>query len=77
MGFVDLNDIALLKTLEYGLTIACPTNEGPNPPHCPLHDIRLLPTDERFKWVDALSDEEAVTCYIAHMNCYSETVAQN
>jgi hypothetical protein len=37
----------------------------------------LLPVEERFKWIDALSDEETVKHYIAHLNCYSERVAKN
>jgi hypothetical protein len=77
MTYIDLNSIEALKTFEYGLMIKCPLDGDPNPPFCQFHDIRLLPVEERFKWIDALSDEETVKHYIAHLNCYSERVAKN
>ena len=76
MSYIDITDINALKTFEYGLLIACPLDDDPNPPDCPLHDLRLLSIEERFKWVDALSDEECVRYYLAHKQCYVEKMAR-
>ena len=71
---IDISDIEALKTFMYGLMVACPLNDDPNPSHCPFHDIRLLPLEERFKWVDKLSDNECVWHYLQHEKLYSERV---
>ncbi len=77
MKHIDLNQIKALKAFEYGLLIGCPLNGNPNPPNCQFHDIRLLSVNERFEWVDALSDKDAVAHYIAHLKCYSKRAAQS
>ena len=76
MTYIDFTNVEALKAFEYGLTISCPLNGDANPSYCHLHDIRLLSVEERFKWVDALSDEETVECYTSHLNCFTERVAQ-
>ncbi|MCW8926406.1 MAG: hypothetical protein OQJ84_09130 [Xanthomonadales bacterium] len=77
MKQMDLNDIEALRTFEYGLMIACPLNGDPNPPFCQSHEFRLLPVAERFKRVDAFSDEEVVKHYLAHMNCYYDRMERD
>ena len=77
MKSLDIKDTEALKVFLHGLVVACPLNGDPNPQHCQLHDIRLLSLEERFDWVDALSDEKAAAYYTAHLKCYSETAARN
>jgi hypothetical protein len=74
---IDINDIEALKTFEYGLMMACPVSREPNPSDCQFHDIRLLPLEERFNWVDELSDKKCVWHYLRHEKCYSERLARN
>jgi len=69
---IDIGDIEALKTFTYGLVVACPVDREANPSDCHFHDIRLLPTEVRFKWVDKLSDNECVWHYLQHAKCYSE-----
>ena len=76
MQSLAIKDTDDVKVFLLGLVVACPLNGDPNPQHCQLHDIRLLSIEERFNWVDTLSDEKAAAYYTAHLKCYSETAAQ-
>jgi hypothetical protein len=69
---LDIKDFEALRTFQYGLVMGCPLPGSPNPSYCQLHELRLLPVEERFQWVDKLSDEECLRYYLAHKQCYSE-----
>jgi hypothetical protein len=42
---------------------------GGNPLDCPLHDIRLLPFEDRLAWLDAKSDFELTVLFGYHVQC--------
>lgn len=42
---------------------------GGNPVHCPLHETRKLPVEERIKWLESQNDEELIELYRAHRAC--------
>ncbi|MDD3275595.1 MAG: hypothetical protein PHP93_00945 [Kiritimatiellales bacterium] len=51
----------------YGRILRCPM--GSNPAFCPLHDIRLLPVEERIQWLESKSDEEVDELFLYHQRC--------
>ena len=65
----NTDDLEALKSALFGLAIACPISKNPNPESCQLHKIRLLSTEERFKWIQGLSAEELYAYYSAHQDC--------
>ena len=73
---IDINNIEHVKNFMYGLVIECPFRSDPNPVYCVFHEVRFLPVEERFKWVDSLSDESCLERYLAHKKCYTERAAK-
>ena len=51
----------------HGRVLRCPLGE--NPIDCPLHDLRKLPLEERFIWLESQTDEEAIALYEQHKAC--------
>lgn len=51
-----------------GLLMECPVSGG-NPADCPLHEIRLLPLADKFKWARSRTREEADAIFTRHANC--------
>lgn len=51
----------------HGRLLRCPM--GGNPPDCPLYEIRLLPLEERLKWLDSKTDFELTVLFGYHVNC--------
>jgi hypothetical protein len=66
------DDIEDKKAFLFGLVMECPLPGDPNPSFCQLHDLRLCPIEEGYRWVEALSDELCVQHYIKHRKCYLE-----
>ena len=65
--YTGIRDIADLKTVLFGLAVECPM--GNNPSDCQIHHIRLLPMQERYEWVEKLSNEQCVEYYEYHKKC--------
>jgi hypothetical protein len=57
----------------HGRILRCPL--GDNPEDCPLHDIRLLPVDERIVWLESKSDDEVDALYCHHLHCLDKKYA--
>ena len=55
------------RTAMHGRILRCPM--GGNPPDCPLYEIRLMPIEERLKWLDSKSDFELLMLFGIHVNC--------
>ncbi|MCE0499422.1 MAG: hypothetical protein LV481_15890 [Methylacidiphilales bacterium] len=55
----------------FGLSVACPFDQG-NPCVCPLHEIRKLSIEERYKWVRELSNESMLDILHNHQKCLGE-----
>ena len=47
--------------------LRCPLDG--NPADCPLHEIRLLPVEERIAWLNEKSDVEIVALFRRHKTC--------
>jgi hypothetical protein len=60
----------------YGEAVLCPRKKT-NPDLCPLHDLRLLPYEQRFAAIDQMSDEEANRLYEYHKKCLKGVVGLN
>ncbi|MBK1792148.1 hypothetical protein [Persicirhabdus sediminis] len=58
-----------LKSIIFGLTIACPFSPNDAPSHCQLREIRKLPLAERLAWMKQLTDEERLQFYQNHLQC--------
>lgn len=52
------------------LLAGCPLYNG-NPTHCPLHDVRELPSQEALRWLASLSTEEKAYLLQYHRCCQS------
>ena len=50
-----------------GRLLRCPF--GDNPSDCPLYEIRKLPLEERFAWLDSKTDEELIDLFFQHARC--------
>lgn len=57
------------RIAELGLLFACPFDDGPNPWHCQLHEVRKLPERERAEWLRRLSNAEAQEIIERHRSC--------
>ena len=64
----DPESTAFKRAMMAGLTMECPYHGG-NPEDCPLHEIRLMPRQERVQWVAQLSDETCLNIYQQHLFC--------
>lgn len=51
----------------HGRILRCPL--GGNPIECPLHELRILPVEERVLWLESQSDDEVVELYQLHNAC--------
>lgn len=58
----------------HGRILRCPL--GNNPKDCPLHDVRILPLEERIMWLDSKTDEEMVKLFILHTHCLERKSAK-
>jgi len=70
--FTDSNESAV-RIAMHGRILRCPM--GGNPDDCPLHEIRLLPLDERLKWLDSKTDFELIQLFSDHIKCLNEKTA--
>ena len=57
------------RIAELGLLFTCPFDEGPNPWHCQLHEVRQLPEPERAEWLRRLTQAEALEIMAKHRTC--------
>ncbi len=56
-----------VRVAMHGRILRCPL--GGNPADCPLHEIRLLPVEERLKWLDSKTDFELTVLFGYHIKC--------
>jgi hypothetical protein len=56
-----------VRTAMHGRILRCPL--GGNPTDCPLYNIRLLPVEERLKWLDSKTDFELTALFGYHIQC--------
>jgi hypothetical protein len=70
------DDVEDKKVFMFGLIMECPLPGDPNPSFCQLHDVRLRPIEEGYRWVEALSDDICAQNYIKHRKCYLERAAK-
>jgi len=52
----------------FGLTVACPSDQG-NPCDCPLHEVRKLSLRERHEWARGLSEADMRVLIGYHEKC--------
>jgi hypothetical protein len=57
----------------HGRILRCPL--GNNPADCSLHDLRLLPVEERIAWLEEKSDDEVEVLYGFHLRCLDKKYA--
>jgi len=62
-----LNNPSFIRSMLYGLLLACPL--GGNPEDCQGHDLRLLPLSERITWLEERSNAELKSLYLQHLQC--------
>lgn len=62
-----LDNPEFIRGMLCGLLFQCPL--GGNPCDCQGHDIRLLSTVERMRWLQNLSDPECRELYRKHLIC--------
>jgi hypothetical protein len=60
----------------YTDAIQCPRKES-NPDECPLHELRLLPYEQRFATIDKMSEEEVRRLYQHHQECLNRYDKEN
>ncbi len=58
----------------HGRILRCPM--GGNPKSCPLHEIRLLPVQERIMWLESKTDEAVEVIYRSHVACLAQKRAE-
>lgn len=51
----------------HGRILRCPL--GGNPEDCPLHDLRMMPLEERIAWLESKTDDEVIDLYQLHNEC--------
>ena len=51
----------------HGRVLRCPL--GGNPEDCPMHEIRKLPVEERFAWLESQTSEAMISLYEQHNQC--------
>jgi hypothetical protein len=51
-----------------GLAVACPMNQD-NPSQCPFHEWRQKSMNERYTWINSLSDGELRRLANHHCSC--------
>lgn len=57
-----------MRSKLHGLTVACPLNQC-NPDDCALSGIRKKALQERFSWVESLTEDEVVEILENHSVC--------
>lgn len=62
-----LNNPSFIRSMLYGLLLACPL--GGNPEDCQGYDLRRLPLLERLAWLEGHSDAELKSIYLQHLQC--------
>ncbi len=62
-----VNNPSFIRSMLYGLLLACPL--GGNPRDCQGFEIRLLPLPKRIQWLESCSDAELKTLYLQHLEC--------
>lgn len=45
---------------------------GENPIDCPLHEVRLMPVEDRLIWLGSQTDEEVEALFHNHIHCLRE-----
>jgi len=64
------NSAAYAKAMLVGLIFECPL--GGNPEDCQLYEHRKLPMNQKFGWLNSLSDDELQAYYRVHFDCLVE-----
>jgi len=55
----------------FGLAVACPFDQG-NPCECPLHELRKKSLQQRYQWLQDLSDDSLREILVFHRKCLDE-----
>ena len=64
---LDKRKADAIRLAMHGRILRCP--QGGNPKDCPLYEIRQLPIEERFEWLDLKVDEELQSLFLYHIKC--------
>ena len=74
LDMTELSEKELARIYMQARLLRCPL--GNNPDNCPLHDIRLLPMDQRYDWLDRQSDDDVLQLFQHHNECVKRRLAE-